>query len=163
MANLKITLLQIISQRRHSMTTTPSQEKIQPLSTPEVVAPRTPAETPPPLDLVPPTSDRRQSTSNASTNPPDSTSLTLLTSPQHSDVPPHPLAGQSDGATPAMTTSPEVSASVLPPATMNLATIQASQSKALEPISPVDAEDVNIHEALSQAKLLVRSYQVYFL
>ncbi|KAI6450503.1 hypothetical protein MCOR16_007656 [Pyricularia oryzae] len=144
----------IISQRRQSMTTTLSQEKIQPLSTPEVVAPRTPAETPPPLDLVPPTSDRRQSTSNASTNPPDSTSLTLLTSPQHSDVPPHPLAGQSDGATPAMTTSQEVSASVLPPATMNLATIQASQSKALEPISPVDAEDVNIHEALSQAKLL---------
>ncbi|TLD33466.1 hypothetical protein PspLS_00096 [Pyricularia sp. CBS 133598] len=143
----------IISQRRQSMTTTQSQEKTQPLSVQEVFAPRTPAETPPPLNSSSPTLDRRQTTSDAPTNPPDSTSFIPLTRPQHSDVHPHLPAGQSGGATPAMTTSREVSASVLPPPIVNFTPLQVSYGNALEPISPVDAEDSMVYEGLSQAKL----------
>ncbi|TLS21301.1 uncharacterized protein PpBr36_10188 [Pyricularia pennisetigena] len=144
----------ITSKRRQSMTTAQNQEKTQPLSIPRAVAPRTPAETPPPLNSSSPTLGRRQSTSDASSNPPESTSFVPLTEPHHSDVPPPPPAGQSDGPKLAMTTSQKVSESVVLPPVGNFATLQVSHNKALEPISPVDTDDLIDHDASSQAKLL---------
>ncbi|KAI6372898.1 hypothetical protein MCOR25_003584 [Pyricularia grisea] len=147
----------IILKRRQSMTKAQSQKKALPLSTPEAGAPRTPAETPPPLNSPSPNLDRPQSIFDASTNPPDRASFTSLIGPEYSEVSSPPPVGHSDGAIPVIGTSqqvPDVPPSVLPPTTVNLPTPQASHSNALEPISPVDEEDSMVQNNLSQAKLL---------